>query len=159
MKRVIRTPSRAVRSDGSKEWKESRLQSEQVDFQLKRDKLSRRNTVNILVQGSNSAKLELIARIKDVHQVQPNLEERLAYRERLQIRTADAIRSFIATVQTNFLLSNDLIASGGVNINTSVPPYLNSAALKVADTLWNDCDISQWYRVAKEDHLDHDWRV
>ena len=145
MKKAVRIPSRTSRSHRWQEWKESRLRSQEVESQLKRDKLSRHNEINIVMQGSNSARLMVMAQMKDMHKDQFTREERLDYRERLQARTIDSILSFLTFVRSCAPLP-EVLAGGEVNIHPSAPSYSRSATLEAIDTLWNSCGVSQYYK-------------
>ena len=155
IKKAIRTPNRTTRSNASKDWKDSRLRSEEVESQLKHYQMSRLNEIKILMQGSYCAKLTVLALMKDMHEGRFTREERLDYRKRLQTRTMDSMLSFVTFVQLHFSLPKILAAGKEVDIHPSAPPHLRSASLEAIDTSWKDCNISQQFRESR-DNLDHE---
>ena len=81
MKRTVRAPGRIARSDNGKLWRESRLRSEEIESQLRREKSSRRREFTILMHGPSSSRLTVIALMKAMWEGQPAHEERLNHRE------------------------------------------------------------------------------
>ncbi|MCJ1306837.1 guanine nucleotide-binding protein subunit alpha [Agyrium rufum] len=143
----------------STEEKEGKQRNEEIDNQLKRDKLSQRNEIKMLLLGAGeSGKSTILKQMKLIHEGSYSRDERESFKEIIYSNTVHSMRVILEAMESLELPLDDQRAEYHVQTifmqpaqieGESLPPEVGNAV----DALWRDAGVQECFKRSREYQL------
>ncbi|KAL8845059.1 MAG: hypothetical protein Q9176_000731 [Flavoplaca citrina] len=154
----------------STEEKEGKARNEEIENQLKRDKMSQRSEIKMLLLGAGeSGKSTILKQMKLIHEGSYSRDERESFKEIIYSNTVQSMRVILEAMESLELPLDDQRTEYHVQTifmqpaqieGESLPPEVGNAI----DALWKDAGLRRSYfdsigRIAQPDYLPNDQDV
>jgi len=154
----------------STEEKEGKQRNEEIENQLKRDKLSQRNEIKMLLLGMKGSKADsrsgagesgkstILKQMKLIHEGSYSPEERESFKEIIYSNTVQSMRVILEAMESLELPLDDQRTEYHVQTvfmqpaqieGESLPPEVGSAI----DALWKDAGVQECFKRSREYQL------
>ncbi|KAI4174964.1 MAG: hypothetical protein LQ343_001991 [Gyalolechia ehrenbergii] len=143
----------------STEDKEGKQRNEEIENQLKRDKLNQRSEIKMLLLGAGeSGKSTILKQMKLIHEGSYSRDERESFKEIIYSNTVQSMRVILEAMESLEIPLHDQRTEYHVQTifmqpaqieGESLPPEVGSAI----DALWKDGGVQQCFRRSREYQL------
>ncbi|KAL9047546.1 MAG: hypothetical protein Q9206_006682 [Seirophora lacunosa] len=143
----------------STEEKEGKQRNEEIENQLKRDKLSQRSEIKMLLLGAGeSGKSTILKQMKLIHEGSYSRDERESFKEIIYSNTVQSMRVILEAMESLELPLDDQRTEYHVQTifmqpaqieGDSLPPEVGNAI----DALWKDAGVQQCFKRSREYQL------
>ncbi|UZJ54984.1 hypothetical protein CBS101457_004304 [Exobasidium rhododendri] len=143
----------------SKEDKEGAARNDEIEAQLKKDRMAQRNEIKMLLLGAGeSGKSTILKQMKLINNGSYTAEERESYKEIIFSNTLQSMRVILDAMETLDIPLADAVNAKRAETILSLPPQIDSDALPrhVADAvhgLWMDEGVQDCFSRSREYQL------
>ncbi|KLJ07238.1 guanine nucleotide-binding protein subunit alpha [Blastomyces silverae] len=143
----------------STEDKEGKARNEEIENQLKRDKMLQRNEIKMLLLGAGeSGKSTILKQMKLIHEGSYSRDERESFKEIIFSNTVQSMRVILEAMEGLDIPLDDQRAEYHVQTIFMQPGQIEGDSLPVdvgnaIEALWNDAGVQECFRRSREYQL------
>lgn len=143
----------------SKEDKEGQARNDQIEAQLKKDRLAQKNEIKMLLLGAGeSGKSTILKQMKLINHGSYSVEERDSYKEIIFSNTLQSMRVILDAMERLDIPLSDGSNAGRAEIILGLSPTIESEVMPrdVADAihgLWRDSGVQACFQRSREYQL------
>ncbi|EEQ88818.1 Glucoamylase 1 precursor (Glucan 1,4-alpha-glucosidase) (1,4-alpha-D-glucan glucohydrolase) [Blastomyces dermatitidis] len=143
----------------STEDKEGKARNEEIENQLKRDKLLQKNEIKMLLLGAGeSGKSTILKQMKLIHEGSYSRDERESFKEIIFSNTVQSMRVILEAMEGLDIPLDDQRAEYHVQTIFIQPAQIEGDSLpadvgNAIDALWNDAGVQECFRRSREYQL------
>jgi len=143
----------------STEDKEGKARNEEIENQLKRDKLMQRNEIKMLLLGAGeSGKSTILKQMKLIHEGSYSRDERESFKEIIFSNTVQSMRVILEAMESLDLPLDDQRAVYHVQTIFMQPAQIEGDSLPpdvgpAIEALWNDAGVQECFKRSREYQL------
>ncbi|EEH21625.1 guanine nucleotide-binding protein subunit alpha [Paracoccidioides brasiliensis Pb03] len=143
----------------STEDKEGKARNEEIENQLKRDKMLQRNEIKMLLLGAGeSGKSTILKQMKLIHEGSYSRDERESFKEIIFSNTVQSMRVILEAMEGLDIPLDDQRAEYHVQTIFMQPAQIEGDCLppdvgSAIDALWNDAGVQECFRRSREYQL------